>query len=285
MENLILAFPNRIDECTLSSGSWSSTLPLANIQDRIIRRVARTTNANLTSTKFDAALTKNRPVKLIALVNHNLTIIAKYRVRISTVADFATTVHDTGWLEVWPSVWPFGYVEWGSDNWWKGTLSSEERQGYISNLIVYLPYNINGRYIRIELDDTTNAAGYIEIGRVVIAPGWEPQTNYNFGATLQYEDVTEVEASLSQVEYFNQKIKRRTTKLELEWLTPDEAYTYIFEMQRQLGISGEVFFIPDLDDSRNLIRRAYLGRMKQLSPIEYPRYSFYKHGFEIKEVV
>lgn len=280
-----MAFPNRIDECTLSNGSWSSTLPLTNIQDRIIRRMARTTNAQLTSTKFDAALTKDRPVKIVALVNHNLTIAAKYRIRISTVSDFSTTVHDTGWLDVWPSVWGFGYVEWGADNWWAGTLSSEDRQGYISNLIVYLPYTLNGRYVRIELDDTTNSAGYIDIGRVVIAPGWEPGVNYNYGITLQYEDVTEVETSLSQVEYFNQKIKRRTTHLELEWLTPDEAYNYIFEMQRQLGISGEVFFIPDFDDSRNLIRRAYLGRMKQLNAIEYPRYNFYKHGFEIKEVV
>lgn len=285
MENVILAFPNRIDECTLTNGSWLMTLPLANLQDRIIRHVARSTDATTASTKFDAALTKNRPVKIIALINHNLSTIAKYRIRVSTVSGFATTVHDTGWVNVWQTLWAFGYVEWGEDNWWNGTLNNEDRLGYVSNLIVCLPNNLKGQYIRIELDDTANAAGHIDIGRVVIAPGWKPQTNYNFGLTMQYNDVTEVETSLAQVEYFNQKMKHRTTKFELEWLTPEEAYNSIFEMQRYLGISGEVFLIPDFADSRNLIRRAYLGRMKQLNAIEYPRDNFYKHGFEIKEVV
>ena len=39
--NIVFGWPNRIDEATLSSsGTWQATLPLANLQNRVLATVA-----------------------------------------------------------------------------------------------------------------------------------------------------------------------------------------------------------------------------------------------------
>jgi hypothetical protein len=43
-ENIVVAFPNRIDQANLTGGAWSGTLPRENVQDRLLSKVARTTN-------------------------------------------------------------------------------------------------------------------------------------------------------------------------------------------------------------------------------------------------
>ena len=48
MANCLISYPNRVDEATLSAGSWGSTL--ANLQDRQLSLVARSADALTTST-------------------------------------------------------------------------------------------------------------------------------------------------------------------------------------------------------------------------------------------
>jgi len=120
MSNAILAYGNRADAATLSGGNWQPSLPLTNLQNRRLAKTARSTSLALANTKFDADLGQNRLVRVIALVAHNASLAALYRVRLSAVADFATTAHDTGWLPFWSVVYPFGGLPWGAPNWWTG---------------------------------------------------------------------------------------------------------------------------------------------------------------------
>src|SRR5262245_42530055 len=76
---------------TLSGGSWLVALPLTNLQDRRLARVARSTNDDAASTQFDVDLTVARSIRVISLVNHNLSLAATVRVRSSnTVGNFTT---------------------------------------------------------------------------------------------------------------------------------------------------------------------------------------------------
>lgn len=81
--SVLIAYPNRTDLATLSNGSWQPLLPLVNLQNRIISKVARTIDVNVTSTKFDVALDKERLIQAMAIVNHNLSGVATYRIRAS----------------------------------------------------------------------------------------------------------------------------------------------------------------------------------------------------------
>ena len=82
MQNIILAFPNRADVASFSGGSWRAGKLPANLTDRDLSLVARSTNATPASSQLVAALDKGRQVRVLGLLGHNLTLDAKYRAQI-----------------------------------------------------------------------------------------------------------------------------------------------------------------------------------------------------------
>lgn len=91
MANIFLAWQNRADEAILSGGSWLSSLPITNMQNRQLQKVARTSNAALTSTRFDIDLQQGRPIGVLALVNHNISVTG--RIQITGAATAASLVN------------------------------------------------------------------------------------------------------------------------------------------------------------------------------------------------
>jgi hypothetical protein len=69
----IIGYGNRCDEATLAGGSWMTTLPLANLQNRLIAKVARSNGTTKAATQFDIDLGRARKIGVLALVGHNLT--------------------------------------------------------------------------------------------------------------------------------------------------------------------------------------------------------------------
>lgn len=288
MANMILGFPNRIDESTLSGGSWVSTLPLTNLKDRRLSKVARSTDDANASTKFDIALTKDRYVKLICLVKNNFSVDATYRIYGSTVSNFATTVYDSGVLDVWEAIYATIDLEWEDDNFWDGKPTTEYLDDLAENsslnLIHILPTITNARYWRVEIYDTTNPDGYVEIGRVFIAGQWQVTNNILYGASLGYESETSVDSSLDNTEYFDVRKSYRIFKFELESYTYDEGHTKLLDISRQVGLDKEVFVVPDPDDTMLMTYRAFLGRLNTLSPIQYPYFDTNRAAYEVKEI-
>lgn len=288
MANMIIGFPNRIPEATLTGGSWETTLPLNNVKDRRLSKVARSTDDANASTKFDLALTKDRPVKLICLVKNNFSIDATYRIYGSLVSNFATTVYDSGVQEVWEAIYATLDLEWEDDNYWGGKPNveylTELSENSSLNLIHVLPSTTLARYWRVEIYDTTNPDGYVEIGRVFIAGQWQVTNNILYGASLGYETNTGIDSALDDTEYFDVRKSYRMFRFELESFDYNEGHAKLLDISRQLGIDKEVFVIPDPDDTENMTRRAFLGRLNTLNPITYPYFNTNKAGYEVKEI-
>lgn len=295
----MIGFPNRIDDAAVSGGTWVSTLPLANIKSRVLGKVARTTSAATAATQFDADLSTTSmvvgalglqsfgesafgdaggsgfvvsygapAVRIVAAVNHNLTITATARVRGSTVSDFSTTVYDSGWI----NAWPYAYT-------------AEQREGFTATFVHILSADTSARYWRVEFDDTANPAGYIEVGRVFIGPSWSPAINISFGAELGWNTTTDVQQSASGVEYFYHRAPYRVQNVKMDFLTIDEGMANAFEIQRLAGIDAEVFWIYDPDDTTHALRRRFLGRLQTLSPVIHPYFEFTSTAFSIKEII
>lgn len=286
MANILLAWQNRTDEGTLSGGSWQSTLPLANLQNRVVQKVARSTNANLSSTKFDIDLGAARAIGVIALVVHNVSVIGKIRITGDDASDFATPVYQSAWIDAWPAGQiPQSLLEWEDDNFWLGTLSSNQRAGYQSPFIHVLPTQQILRYWRVEVDDTTNTDGYVQIGRLFMSAAWRPSVNYDMGAQLSYTDPTPVAASLSGAEYFDVRSKAREFTVRLSALTESEAYDYALQIQRLAGVSGEVLVVPDTADTTRIPIRAYLGRLTDLRPIAHAKNGIFETAITLRELI
>jgi hypothetical protein len=281
----MLGFPNRADQAVLSGGAWVPTLPLQFLQTREIGEVARTTNTALASTQFTIDLGRSMKTQVIALRNHNLSITAEYRVIGSLTADFALLTHDSGWRDVWPVIYPYGTLEWEDDNWWTGKYTQEEREGYTTELDHLLPAAKLGRYWRVEIKDVGNPAGYVQVGRLFIGPAWQPKLNMIYGAAIGWETKTEVQEAKGGAEYFDVRTPYRAQRFTLAWMDQDEAFTRAFELLRQAGIHAEILFIHDPADTVHALRRRYMGRLRTLSPIEYPYFNTNSTPFEIKELL
>lgn len=285
MANAILAYGNQIDGATLTGGSWVSTLPLANLQDRTLGRVARSTGVLTTQTQFDIDFGGTRLLRVFALVAHNFSIAARYRFRFATDPAFSTVVLDTGWTDVWPVVYPLGTVPWGSPSWWTGKYSAEEIEGYTASCTYIFASATNARYVRVEIDDTTNEDGFVEIGRVFAGNGFQPARNMTYGASIGWENRTEVQEALSGAEYFNERRAFRVVRFGLAAMTEDEAMANASELIRAIGVSREVFFVWDPDDTTHALRRQFLGRLRTLNPIENAGPDRWKAPFEVKELL
>lgn len=287
MANCMLGFPNRIDAATLSGGSWVGTLPLTNLQIRTLGKVARSTNLALASTQFDINLGGAKLARLLQVVNHNFSMGAKYRLRGSRVADFSTTVYDSGpaFTDVWPVVYPSGILEWEDDNWWSRKYSAEEIEGYTPTFTVIFPAMVYAQYWRLEVDDTGNAEGFVQAGRLFIGPAWQPEINIIYGASVKWVPRTAAQEARSGAEYFDRRVPYRESMFTLSHMSQDEAFSQAFELQRRAGIDMEVVWIHDPDDTVHAIRRQYLGRLRELSPIEYPEFNLNSAAFVHKEIL
>lgn len=287
MKNIQFGYPNRTDEGTLSGGAWMASLPLTNLQDRVIAHVTRSSDLLLGSSKFDLNLGQPRWIGALALMGHNLSVTAKVRI---TGADSqanltAAPAYTSGWVNVWPTgAIPQDMLEWEDDNFWLGTLTAEQRAAY-NTPFTHTFTRTSLQWWRVEIDDTGNPAGYVQLGRLFVSDLWAPTYNYSYGADLGLEDRTGAEESLGGVEYFDDQAKYRVVRLSLDWLSMDETYARVIEMQRMLGSKGELLVIPDADDATHGFRRTLVGRLLRINPARHSRHDTYQATVEIKELL
>jgi hypothetical protein len=275
---------NQIDRSSVGDGSWEATLPLTNLQVSALGAVARSTDLALGSTKFVITLPSNQFVRLFAIVNHNLSLSALWRVKFSTTSDFVEgLISDTGWVDIWPQVYPIGTLPWGAPNFWSQKYSAEEAGGYTTATPILLDSSTHVGFISVEIDDTSNADGYVQIGRAFVGPAIE--TKIQFGATLGWESDTTAQKALSGALIFDRKTPKRVFRGSTPPMPEQTMISDIFEMQRRVGLDGEVFFMLDPDDTWQALRRQFLAHMRQLAPLSHVLPEYQSTDFEAEELI
>ncbi|MCK9621987.1 MAG: hypothetical protein M0R47_15815 [Methylobacter sp.] len=285
MSNVLIGVNNTIDFATLTAyGSWLSSLPIDNIKNRVLGVVARSTNATTASTKFRIDLGASYPVRVLALCNHNMSSSATVKVTAYSDA-YTTSVYTSGFVSAWPDSFEASRTGWDNPSSSTRTYVTKEKENLSFNHIQIISPGVSQRYFQVEISDTSNADGYVQIGRVFIGPAWTPQYNFDFGVSVSIEDPTEIKTALSGTEYFYVKPPFRVAKFTLNNLADNEAYQSVFEFFRRSGVSQEVVFIYDSADTIHKLRRSFLGRFRNSGFIEYVNAAQYKAEFEIKEII
>lgn len=290
MANCILASPNYVDTearfstVAFSGGIWRPTLPLTNLRSRFLSDVARSVNVTEAATQLVIDLGQDRDIRVIAIPNAVVSRDATARVRLYSNAALTTLVYDSGVKPWYPVVYPFGTVPYPSASFWDGKLTEEEADGYPIPWIDIAPTAQVARYAKINVYDTGNESGFIDLTRVILAPGWQPTLNLIYGASVGWESETQVGTSLGGARFYDVRKKRRVMQFGFDYLSQDEALARAFDFNFRQGVDRQFFFIFDPDDTFHLHRRAFLATMRQLSQFEYPVFDRMKVGFSIEEV-
>lgn len=286
MANPILAHPNSFDLATLSGGSWESTLPLTNLQTRVLGEVAQTVDNAAASTRFLATYPTARPSTIHGLIAHNLETTDTFRLRGATDAAITSVLYDSGVTDVWPVIYPYGSLPIEDPRFFTGRPDAEEREGYNAALVVTLPSIIYCKYWYWEI---FTSASYLRAGRAFMSNGWQSERDADLGASVGYKPRSEVELALGGTAYFNTLPPLRTAKISLSAMSKDEAYTRAWELMRRAESSGEVLFSLDPDDDSNMLRTTFLAHLLPgTSPIVQPHpktVGLYQASFELEELL
>ncbi len=284
MSNVLFGYPNHLDTAKLTYGEWVLSLPLKHLQHRQFSRVARSIGSAPRHSRFDADLGGSKPVQVIALVDHNLTTNAKWRITAGNEPAFLQPLYQSDWQPVWPY---FGswVLDWESKAFWSGNLPEDQLRQYRPIALQVLPQRLWAQCWRIEINDVTNPAGFVQIGRAYVCDGYQPSLNLSQGRSLGYESNTVTAKGTAGNEFFARRLPVRVLQAELDWLSAGEAYDRVMQMQRALDICDEVFYVEVPDDPSTYQQRAFPATLRKLSAATWPYAHHHRAGIELKECV
>lgn len=269
MKNIKLLFPNLVYSGTFSgaSGWQTGDLSINALYDRVLKHVARSVNATEAKTKFVLALNRNRYVGGLVILGHNFSLSAIVRATYSLVPDFSTIVAQTE-TNAFPRLYHTADLPFESPNWFLGTPLPEDTMRTTTAAICLLDTDVVARYIRVEIIDPANPAGYVEIGKLFVGPSFNPARNYAQGASLTVTDASRSSESLGGTKFFNKRGKRRVMSFSFTALDEKENFAKHFDLSAEAGITEELMLIPEPDDLVNLQRKSFCGYFREPTPFE-----------------
>jgi hypothetical protein len=244
MTNPVFGYPTATMAFTLGGGNFVAAYPRSNLQDDDLQKVARTSDAAITSTFFFGTSSIPVTVGVIGLFGINFTVSAQIRLRYWSDAAMATTPElDTGNVAVFP-----------------GGRRSEPHWFHHNGT------NYTIRAWRIDVTDTTNPAGFLDIGRMEIAFAYQVGFGMSIGAQRGRVLRTAFSQAPSGMKFFSQYPSPRVLKATFD-ADDNEANDFYLEILRVYDLYTPFIIIPQPDDPLRWNQNAMLARFTQQSPM------------------
>lgn len=207
------------------------------------------------------------------MVNYSLTVATVGSELITChCGDYTTgTIYDSGEFDYFGEVYAPGVLLWGRPGVWDGKETDENLATLNLPKPTWLifPNFVVAQYWFIEVSDTSNINGYISLDDLFLASGFTPLYNMSYGAVMGLRSNTTSESSKGGVEIFDEQKSGRYVVFTLESISVDDAFVNLFDMQRQLDISQDLYFIFDQDDTDLMTRRSFVARFETLSELNF----------------
>ena len=272
MGNLIITNPQLSDDATIVTvGNELSTLPAANLQKLQPTQVWR--SSGLTSLYLVVDLLSSTAFDLIMLVGTNASSTATWQIRTADTLAFVDGAsppgpfaYDSGSISHWPQT---GLATWDVTPALKWFGSSPQ----------------TNRYVRIDVTDASNADGYYEAGRLIIAKAWQPTENIAFGWELGFVDDSTKELALGGQTWVDERGRRRVFNFELGFQTEAEMFDNAFDLDRRRGTAKDVVAILDPDETNRIVEQTVHGLQNELPPITNIVLRLYTRRFRLRELI
>ena len=287
--NALIAFPNYADVTSvyapvLSGGAWQTGAPLSNLQNRFLAYPARSVDCTTDATQGMIDLQTLRGIQVIVIPRHNLTTNA---VVTFNLYDESMSLVSTNVVTVFPALYAPGSLPWGYPHFFDGKITQEEwaLSLYPVPVLLTLQNSVLARYVSFSINDTANPAGYVQLNRIFIAPGWQPSVNFAFNSSLQVSDNTIETITLGTASIYDSRAKQRIFNLSFPYVPTNEMFANALDMEMRLGKSGQVFVSLSPTDAVNLARTSCICTMPTIDPLAYTFVNMHGTNFVFKEVV
>ena len=302
-KNAFLAWPNQLfaDEAfaqvTIGGGDWMPENPLSNLLDPRLSVPAVSTDVTSEGTQFWVDLGQSRRIKVFAmpwirgwtragLLSGYPLLTVRARIY-SSQSTASTLIYDSSFVDQHPVIFDRSTLPSTHPSFLTGRITPEDAAAFAWKQ----PWwhwigsgEILGRHILFEIEASRSSLERIEIPYLIIAPGYQPTLNMQYGASLGVEDLSIISEAQSGAEFADVRPKRRVARFTLNE-GEDEGLTQAFDMMLRLGTTTPLFFGWAINDTVHKQRRAFLGRLRRLSQLEFTTFGRTKAAFEISEVL
>lgn len=269
----------RTGQATTSGGSWSSALPSSNLLTDDMSEVARTADALLANTYVDFDFGRLVTIRALGLRNHNLDRDGALRVQLGNTSG-SGAVWDSSYQAAWSLSFTDDAIEWESDNWWQ--LPADEYQGHPFTAFVLAPQAYQCRYLRLTLNNPTNAAGYLQAGGVWAGDLWLPEYGMVYGVEHEWKDNSAKERNAWNGLAKDKRRRYRASRFQFPKLTEAERDA-VLEMARRAGTVEEVLYVPDIADYPKTQRLGFVGTFTGPPKVQHTSYKLHATSMEIEE--
>lgn len=281
MANAAIGLRNRArtGQATTSNGAWSTALPSSNLLTDDMSAVARTTSTALVNTYVDIDFGRLVTLRGLALRNHNLDRDGSWRAQFGLTLG-SGAVWDSAYQAAWALSFTDGSIEWESDNWWQ--LPADEYQGHPFSAWILAPQAYQCRYLRLTLNNPTNAAGYLQAGGLWAGDLWVPERNIVYGVEHEWKDRSTKERNAWNGVTADKQRRFRGCRFSFPKLTENERDT-VLEMARRAGTVEEVAFVPDLSDYQKTQRLGFVGTFTGPPKVQHTSYLLHAASMDLEE--
>ena len=280
MTNLRIIDYNAANIATLTASTTSGTLVASNMLTDIKSQVWRSTS---TSAAILTACPTLKSVNAVIFAHTNFTNAATMRVVGYTLANdvpgVATPVFDTSALPccAYTASSVFG---------WDANTPGVSNFGFGGG--VYAGLFFTGGSVRrlyIEISDTGNAAGYVEVSRLIAGYYWSPTYNADYGVQLGYDDKSSHSRNDAGDLLTDITPRSKWLSFNLSGMEAVDRQNFM-RLMRSKGLSSPIYisvFPADTDKNLEQDYQIY-GKQSALSPILMPYYSSYQTSIKIDEI-
>jgi hypothetical protein len=257
-----IAHSNLIDDATLSTTGdpWSN---LTYLQNRALSLVARSASADAADTIIDIDHGSAETAQVLWMTAHNLSSSATFVIERGTTPG-GTDVYAGNEMPAWPFT-PLNGVYSGRHFGFGDVMASAN----------------SARYTRLRVLNSTNPAGYVQMGRPFIGPAFFPAISPTKLDADWMPSLSTIERTEFGADWVDPRSPKRRAGIVFGALTYEEG-SELHEIQRLHDTTGEVVYIAHRTDRARMQQFGFLGLFRELTVMQYP---FHRHngialGFE-----
>lgn len=270
--NVGIGLRNWWDGGTLSGGSW--TLPLSNSQSTDRSLIARCASTSAANAVADCDFGASKSVRVVVVAGHNMGEADTWRVRLGTSSG-ASDVADSSGQAAWAMTFDIPPLMWEAPTWWGPTVTDT---GHPYCSWIFFPQAYSARYMRLTF--STSAA--VQFARVWAGDIWQPTWNVQQGLEHGWIDPSETFRAVGGALLASKRRRYRTARMTYPALTDNDA-AVSQEVFRHAGTVEEVLYVPRPGDYSHCQRYGFIGRFRQLSPVQAFAYGYHTVGADFEE--
>ncbi len=168
---------------------------------------------------------------------------------------------------------------------WHINTSFSSDDSVVPPALLVTAETITAQYYHIEINDSSNTLGYIDLHKAVVSPAWQPTINLSHKWQISYVDKSKLTRSRGGQAYLDLVPQYRKLKVTLQGFSKTEMMANKLEMDRLVGTYTPVLISLAPLDTKSLADKSIYGTQSKLTKIQEYGNNTTKTTLEVEEWV